>query len=157
MPNTYLGSTTPLNVRRKKGVFFFFLTADTGKPSSEAQTRLIQANYGFVTGNTGIDSCWGDHLAEPSVLVGGCTCTNGSFDNVKLDFGILELEFCYSFNSVTDSWGAMSPPEQPPPTETGRNLVQDRDDMGGGGGLSADGWPCKAGREGEIGQREEPK
>lgn len=98
MPNTYLGSTTPLNVRRKKGVVFF-------KPQirENPQTRLIQANYGFVTGNTGIDSCWGDHLAEPSVLVGGCTCTNGSFDNVKLDFGILELEFCYSFNSVTDS------------------------------------------------------
>lgn len=143
----------------EKRDFFFFFTTNTGKPLSEAQTSLIQANYGFVTGNTGIESCWGDHLAEPSLLVGGCMCTNGSSDYVKLDFGILEL------NSVTvltvlqiiQVLCRKSPPEQPPTTETGRNLVRDQDDIGGEGGLSADGPPCKAGREGEIGQREEPK
>lgn len=78
-----------------------------GKPLSGPQTSLIRANYGFVTGNTGIESCWGDHLAEPSLLVGGCMCTDGSSDNIKWDFGILEL--CYSFDTdfVTDCSGAL--------------------------------------------------
>lgn len=153
MPNTYLGSTTPLNVRRKKGVFLFF-TTDTGKPLSGPQTSMIQANDGFVTGTTGIESCWGDHLAEPSLLAGGCMCTNGSSDNIKVDFGILELEFCYSFNCDTDSSGALQKV-----TSHAETLCRTRMIWGGAwGGLSADGRPCKAGREGEIGRtREEPK
>lgn len=104
MSNTYLGSTTPLNVRRKKGGFWGFGGL---WPLSGPQTSLILANYGFVTGNTGIESCWGDHLAEPSLSIGGCMCTNGSSGSIKLEFGTLELEFCYSFNSVTDSLGAL--------------------------------------------------
>lgn len=158
MWNTYLGSMTPLNIRRKKEVFFF-LPTDMGKPLSGLQTSLIPANYGFVTGNSGIESCWGDHRAEPSLLVGGCVCTNGSSDNIKLDLRILGLELCYSFNSVTDSSGALKVTSRA--TTSNRNRKRPCAGPGWywglGGGGSADGQPCKPGREGEIGQREEPK
>lgn len=71
MPNTYLGSTTPMNVRGKMA---FFLPQIWGKPLSRAQTRLIQANYGFVTGNIRIlalNQTGKTTEQEPSLSVGG--------------------------------------------------------------------------------------
>lgn len=61
MPKTFLGSTTPLNVRRKKG-----------KPLSRARTSRIQAySWETLAMNHSGATTWGDHLAEPCLLAGG--------------------------------------------------------------------------------------